>query len=292
MGDASEATRLMPPAKVVVVDASSARRESLAKALIEAGYEVLVAPSGLFAVTMMESEHPDLVVSGAQVHDMDGYELLTLLRNDPTTSAMPFVLLAGDDRSIALAATEAGADIAITGDITAGIVVTQVGELVRRRSVRGVSSPPRGVEVAGEALSAESGRAALEGAEPASSDPLADCPDEGSLERMDLAGVIRAIALSGRTGCLIVSLTGGAGAVLFETGRVIHAGFRGHTGEPAFAALLSAAEAQAETKAETRFRFTGADHAAVIHLPKTISRTVEQLLPRLVARDPEPGAGP
>jgi CheY-like chemotaxis protein len=270
----SESTGKTPTAKVVVVDANAGRRALLANALIQAGYDVAFAPSGSFAVTMLEWERPDLVVSSAEIQDMDGSELVSLIRKDPTTMATPCLLLAGDDASISCASTEAGLDMVLTGDITPERVVGQVGQLFQRRSSSGDVRPTRRVNAAGEKVSAESLVAALEGAQPTWADRSADFVFQGSPSLMDLTDVIRSVAVSGETGCLIVSLISSDGVVLFQKGRVVHASFEGQTGETAFAALLLASRG----KVEARFCFNRADHAALTHLPKTISRTVKQLL--------------
>ena len=120
----------MADAKVLVVDANQDSRVALAHALAEAGYEAAVATSGSFALTMLEWEQPDLIVSYAKVQDMDGYELFTMVRRDPATKDTPFLLLAGRDRPIALAATEAGVDMTVTGDFTLDTVMTRVQELL------------------------------------------------------------------------------------------------------------------------------------------------------------------
>ena len=120
----------MANAKVLVVDANQDSRAALAHALTEAGYEAAVATSGSFALTMLEWEQPDLIVSYAKVQDMDGYELFTMVRRDPATKDTPFLLLAGRDRPIALAATEAGVDMTVTGDFTLDTVMTRVQELL------------------------------------------------------------------------------------------------------------------------------------------------------------------
>src|SRR4029077_20300 len=120
----------MPKAKVLVVDANQETRAALAHALTDAGYEAAVATSGSFALTMLEWEQPDLIVSYAKVQDMDGYELFTMVRRDPATKDTPFLLLAGRDRPIALAATEAGVDMTVTGDFTLATVMTRVQELL------------------------------------------------------------------------------------------------------------------------------------------------------------------
>ncbi len=95
-------------AKVLLVDGRAESRDMLANALTIAGFEVAAAPNGAFAVTMLEWESPDVIVSSAKVQDMDGYELFTLVRKHPTTLDTPFLLLAGRDRRTALAAAEAG----------------------------------------------------------------------------------------------------------------------------------------------------------------------------------------
>src|SRR4029077_12879423 len=120
----------MPKAKVLVVDANQETRAALAHALTDAGYEAAVATSGSFALTMLEWEQPDLIVSYAKVQDMDGYELFTMVRRDPATKDTPFLLLAGRDRPIALAATEAGVDMTVTGDFTLATVMLRVQELL------------------------------------------------------------------------------------------------------------------------------------------------------------------
>ena len=120
----------MADAKVLVVDANQDSRVALAHALAEAGYEAAVATSGSFALTMLEWEQPDLIVSYAKVQDMDGYELFTMVRRDPATKDTPFLLLAGRDRPIALAATEAGVDMTVTGDFTLATVMSRIKELL------------------------------------------------------------------------------------------------------------------------------------------------------------------
>ena len=95
-------------AKVLLVDGRAESRDMVANALTIAGFEVAAASNGASAVTLLEWESPDVIVSSAKVQDMDGYELFTLVRKHPTTLDTPFLLLAGGDRPTALAAAEAG----------------------------------------------------------------------------------------------------------------------------------------------------------------------------------------
>ena len=270
----------MADAKVLVVDANQDSRVALAHALAEAGYEAAVATSGSFALTMLEWEQPDLIVSYAKVQDMDGYELFTMVRRDPATKDTPFLLLAGRDRPIALAATEAGVDMTVTGDFTLATVMSRIKELLGdappaappRRPEPPVAAkgpakmPPRPPAV--PAVVAPPAPPAKSAAEPGRSS------FQGSLGVMDLTELTQVISLGVKTGELLLSLSGGEGSILFEAGRVVHAEFSGKTGEPAFAAMVGASQREGEA----RFCFNRCEREALAGRPRTISRSVEQLL--------------
>jgi CheY-like chemotaxis protein len=268
----------MADAKVLVVDANQDRRAALAHALTEAGYEVAVATSGSFALTMLEWEQPDLIVSYAKVQDMDGYELFTMVRRDPATKDTPFLLLAGRDRPIALAATEAGVDMTVTGDFTLDIVMVRIAELlgdappavVPRQSEPAV--PPAKGPVKMPARQPAPPPAATPPAKPAAEPGRGSF--QGSLGVMDLTELTQVISLGVKTGELLLTLSEGEGSLLFDAGRVVHAEFSGKTGEAAFAALVVASQRDGEA----RFCFNRAEREALAGRPRSISRTVEQLL--------------
>ena len=91
---------------------------------------------------------------------------------------------------------------------------------------------------------------------------------------MDLTELTQVISLGVKTGELVLALSGGEGSILFDAGRVIHAEFSGKTGEPAFAAMVGASQREGEA----RFCFNRAEREALAGRPRTISRSVEQLL--------------
>ncbi len=91
---------------------------------------------------------------------------------------------------------------------------------------------------------------------------------------MDLTELTQVISLGVKTGELVLSLSDGEGSILFEAGRVIHAEFAGKTGEPAFAAMVGASQREGEA----RFCFNRAERETLAGRPRTISRSVEQLL--------------
>lgn len=272
----------MPKPKVLIVDANQDSRSALAKALTEAGYEVAAATSGSFAVTMLEWERPDLIVSYAKVQDMDGYELFTMVRRDPTTKDTPFLLLAGRDRPIALAATEAGVDMTVTGDFTLATVAARVAELL------GPAAPaPAVVRREARAKVAEVPRAAVGAPAPRTAPEPARATFQGSLGVMDLTEVTQAISLGGKTGHLVLTMAAGEGGIVFEGGRVVHAEFAGLRGEQAFAALVNASQREGEA----RFCFNRAERTELVHVERTIAKSVEQLLLSIAAEIDEGGPG-
>lgn len=277
----------MANAKVLVVDANQDSRAALAHALTEAGYEAAVATSGSFALTMLEWEQPDLIVSYAKVQDMDGYELFTMVRRDPATKDTPFLLLAGRDRPIALAATEAGVDMTVTGDFTLATVMTRVQELLgdtptpmpaKLRSEPAPAASKAPVKMPARPPAAPPAPVPTPAATPAPpAKPTVEASRssfQGSLGVMDLTELTQVISLGVKTGELHLSLSMGEGIILFEAGRVVHAEFAERSGEPAFAAMVAASQREGEA----RFCFNRADREAVAGRPRTISRTVEQLL--------------
>jgi CheY-like chemotaxis protein len=269
----------MRNAKVLLVDANQASLTALAEALADAGYRVATAATGSSAISVLEEVRPDLIVSHAQVDDMDGYELFTRVRKDPTTMDTPFLLLAGRDRPVALAASEAGVDMTVvSGDFTLDAVVGRAREILKAATY---AEMPRPAATVAQRERGEPGRpiwVAFDSSSPSPS-PTGAC-FEGSLDVIDLTEVAQAVALGQKTGRLVVSMGAEEGMALFENGRVVHADFRGRTGERAFSAIISAS--QRESCA--RFRFSPMDPAEVVRGPRTVSRSVEQLLLSIAVR--------
>jgi CheY-like chemotaxis protein len=271
----------MRNATVLLVDANQATQSALSQALADAGYRVGTAATGSSAVAVLETLRPDLIVSHAQVHDMDGYELFTRVRKDPTTMDTPFLLLAGRDRPVALAANEAGVNMTVmSGDFTLETVVEKARDILKDATTPPPPAPgptpgPRGrggSSATGSPLWIAFDRS------PRTSPPGGSF--EGSLDVLDLVEVAQTLALGQKTGRLMVSMRAGEGMALFANGRVVHAEFSGRTGEGAFAAIISAC--QRDPRA--RFCFNRMEPAEVVLGPRTVSLNVEQLLLSIAVR--------
>ena len=117
-------------AKVLLVDGETERSRSLAEALGAVGFDVAEAPSASVALTTLEWNRPDVVVSQEDVPELDGYELCSIIRSDPSTKALPFLLLTSPAGPPPGASTRAGVDLVLGGTFDAADVVNRVQRLV------------------------------------------------------------------------------------------------------------------------------------------------------------------
>ena len=64
-------------------------------ALAHRGFEVLEAENGVVGIEKARKELPDLILCDVKMEKVDGYLTLSSLRNEPTTAAIPFILMTG-----------------------------------------------------------------------------------------------------------------------------------------------------------------------------------------------------
>jgi CheY-like chemotaxis protein len=117
-------------AKVLLVDGDAERRRMAVEALGAAQFEVAEASSASVALTTLEWNRPDVVVSQEDVPELDGYELCSIIRSDPSTKALPFLLLTGPAGPPAGAPTRAGVDLVLGGSFDVSDVTNRVQRLV------------------------------------------------------------------------------------------------------------------------------------------------------------------
>jgi CheY-like chemotaxis protein len=117
--------------KVLIVDPDPHRAPGLAQALVTGGAEVTVAPNGSFALTMLEWNRHDVVVSRALIDDMGGHELCAILKADPSTREVRFVLVASADEVSGVESAAAGVDLVLPPGMTGSAIVPLVVRLMR-----------------------------------------------------------------------------------------------------------------------------------------------------------------
>ena len=81
--------------KILVVDDDESQRHIFCRRLSVEAYEVVVANSGLDALTRIQDLRPDLVLADISMPRIDGIELLRIMRKAPQTAAIPVILMTG-----------------------------------------------------------------------------------------------------------------------------------------------------------------------------------------------------
>ncbi len=79
--------------KILIVDDDPQARLLLTYILKRKGFEVMEAESGPAALVRVGSDSPDLVLLDVMMPGMDGFEVCTKLRSDPTVNRLPIVML-------------------------------------------------------------------------------------------------------------------------------------------------------------------------------------------------------
>lgn len=98
-------------AHILLVDDNADMRGYVERLLVSQGYEVRTATDGMTALTMIQQQTPDLVLTDVMMPRLDGFGLLRELRSSATTQDLPIILLsarAGEEARVE--GLEAGAD--------------------------------------------------------------------------------------------------------------------------------------------------------------------------------------
>ena len=119
-------------AKILLLDGDTDRVAAIQHALEDAQYQVALASNTSFALTMLEWNRPDAIVSQAEVPDLDGYELCSIIRSDPTTRNLPFLMLTGLAGPTPGASARAGVDRVLGGNFIPSDVVASVRRMLHR----------------------------------------------------------------------------------------------------------------------------------------------------------------
>jgi len=133
--------------RVLVVDDSDFTRTLIVRTLERAGFEVLTARDGAEGAVMALHERPAAVVTDLEMPVMDGYQLLRLLKSDPSSSHLPVVILTSHGEAPSrFWGLHTGADAYLTKDYEASELVDTVRRLVAETTLAAQPAvePPQG----------------------------------------------------------------------------------------------------------------------------------------------------
>lgn len=95
-------------AKILLVEDNEMNRDMLSRRLLRKGFEIVMAVDGGQAVSMAESERPDLILMDMSLPVIDGWEATRRVKASETTRHIPIIALTAHamsgDREKALSA--------------------------------------------------------------------------------------------------------------------------------------------------------------------------------------------
>jgi len=105
--------------QVLIIEDMDALREEIMDTLRFEGFEVLGAENGIKGVELATEHLPDVILCDVMMPQMDGYETLRILRQQPPTAMIPFIFLtAKADKGDMRHGMELGADDYLTKPFT------------------------------------------------------------------------------------------------------------------------------------------------------------------------------
>lgn len=122
--------------KVLVADDDELLRTLMEHKLAAAGYEVVTAADGSEALTLAAHERPDVIVLDAMMPERDGFDVLRALKEDPSLSATPVVMLTSrkSERDI-VGALRSGAAEYITKPFMPEELLTRIERLLAAKGL-------------------------------------------------------------------------------------------------------------------------------------------------------------
>ena len=115
----------------MVVDDLADNREIYSECLQHLGLHVIEAVDGQDAIAKARTELPNLIVMDLSMPNMDGWEAMRRLKEDPATRDIPIIVLTGYGMAGHAQATLAGCDAYLVKpclpDDLAGVVMSVLG---------------------------------------------------------------------------------------------------------------------------------------------------------------------
>ncbi|NEP86639.1 MULTISPECIES: response regulator transcription factor [Okeania] len=131
------------PSKILLVDDEPGLREAVQAYLEDSGFNVNVASNANQGWDILQSYLPDLVITDIMMPQIDGYQFLQKLREDPRFKALPVVFLTAKGMTTdRIQGYQAGCDAYLSKPFDPEELVAIVENLLERRIV--AKSPNEG----------------------------------------------------------------------------------------------------------------------------------------------------
>ena len=120
------------PEKILVGDDSADTREMMTTLLELESFTVVTAEDGRVGITVAEAERPDIIITDINMPNLNGIEMIKLLRKQPEFSKVPIMAITAYGNSVAAEALAAGADQAESKPIEYETLINGINVLLAK----------------------------------------------------------------------------------------------------------------------------------------------------------------
>lgn len=121
--------------KILVIEDDATIQESIQHVLDFEGFSRIIAKDGQDGLRLAKVELPDLILCDVLMPELDGFAVLTALRQDPSTATIPLIFMTGKaDRTNLRTGMELGADDYLTKPFTPVELLRAVATQLQKRS--------------------------------------------------------------------------------------------------------------------------------------------------------------
>ncbi len=119
--------------KILVIEDEAQTRDIFVRCLTFEGFTAIAAASGTLGIKLAQTHLPDLIVCDIMMPDLDGYQVLSALRQKSATAATPFIFLTA---KVAMADLRRGMDLGADDYLTKPCTINQFLAAVTTRLER------------------------------------------------------------------------------------------------------------------------------------------------------------
>jgi CheY-like chemotaxis protein len=175
---------------ILLADDSPTIRRLVTQTFADANFKIVEVSNGDAAIRAIEEVQPNLVITDIYMPGKNGYEVCTYVRNHPTLSATPVILLVGAfDAFDEETARQAGATANITKPFEPGALIEMVTSILTGSEEPEIEPEPESEPVAKPSREREPEREQVREPGPAVQTVLSPAPAEVVPTEEDLLGL-------------------------------------------------------------------------------------------------------
>lgn len=119
--------------KILIIEDDKFLRELIAKKLVNEGYEISEAVDGEEGVKKVKEEKPDLVLLDLILPGIDGFEVLSKIKEDPALAQIPVIILSnlGQREDIERGLKLGAVDYLVKAHFTPGEIIEKIRMILK-----------------------------------------------------------------------------------------------------------------------------------------------------------------